>query len=106
MAKTKTETKLPYVIIRTAAAGCFAGELASRKNLPAGTSVILRWARRLWYWSGAASLSQLAMEGVSNPAGCKFPPPVEMHEVFQVTEIMHATAKCRNSIEGVSEWRA
>lgn len=101
-----TKKKLTYVIIRAAQAGCFAGELVSRKDLPAGTSVILRSARRLWYWSGAASLSQMAQSGVSDPRNCKFPPAVEQQEVLGVVEIIDATEKCRASIEGVAEWRA
>ena len=97
--------ELPYVIIRSAAAGVFAGELVSRKDLAAGTAVILCGARRLWYWSGAASLSQLAMEGVSDPAGCRFPPEVAQEEVLEVIEILSTTDKCRASIEGVPVWR-
>lgn len=98
-----TKKKLPYVVIRAAQAGCFAGELDSR---PSETSVILRSARRLWYWSGAASLSQLANEGVSDPRNCKFPPAVERQEIIGVIEILDATEKARASIAGVPEWRA
>ena len=52
-----------YFIVRTYSAGVFAGEIESRN----GKEVVMRNARRLWYWDGAASLSQLAMEGVSEP---------------------------------------
>ena len=45
--------KLKYVIVRTYSAGVFAGELESKN----GQEVVLRNARRIWYWSGAASLS-------------------------------------------------
>ena len=48
-----------YVICRTYSAGVFAGFLVSRE----GKEVVMTQARRLWYWAGAASLSQLAMEG-------------------------------------------
>jgi len=48
-----------YVIVRTYSAGVFAGTLVSRE----GREVTLADARRIWYWDGAASLSQLAMEG-------------------------------------------
>ena len=47
------------VIVRTYSAGVFAGTLA-RKD---GKEVELTNARRLWYWRGAASLSQLATVG-------------------------------------------
>ena len=54
---------MPYVICRTYSAGVFAGYLAARN----GKEVKLIKARRLWYWSGAASLSQLAVEGTKKP---------------------------------------
>ena len=95
--------KSKYVIIRATQAGCFAGELESR---PTETSVVLVHARRLWYWCGAASLSQMAQEGVSNPCNCKFPPAVDSQEVLGVCEILDATDRCRESIEGVIPWRA
>ena len=65
---------LELVLIRTYSAGVFAGYLKSRK----GQEVILEKARRLWYWKGAASLSQLAIDGVSSPQECKF--PAEFHD--------------------------
>ena len=50
-----------HCIVRTQSAGVFAGTLQSRE----GQEVTLTDARRLWYWDGAASLSQLAVSGVS-----------------------------------------
>ena len=57
----------PYVIVRTYSAGVFAGTLEFHD----GKEVTLSNARRLWYWDGAATLSQLAMEGVSKPQNSK-----------------------------------
>ena len=54
---------MTYVIVRTYSAGVFAGYLESRVDREA----VLRNARRIWYWDGAASLSQLAMEGTKKP---------------------------------------
>ena len=45
----KGEEKMKYVIVRTYSAGVFAGELESRN----GQEVVLRNARRIYYWSGA-----------------------------------------------------
>ncbi len=91
---------LPYVIIRADRAGVFAGYLKEHNN---GT-VILYDARRLWYWSGAASLSQLANEGVKNPDECKFPAPNKKITILGVIEIIPATELAQKSIEGVSIW--
>lgn len=93
---------LPYVVVRTYSAGVFAGYLQSRN----GQEVILVDARRLWYWDGAASLSQLAEEGVSKPENCKFPKAVKKVLLLQAVEILDATEEARESIQGVKEWKA
>ena len=89
-----------YVIVRTYSAGVFAGVLQSRD----GKEVILHQARRLWYWDGAASLSQLAMEGVKAPQNCKFPVAVDQIVLTEAIEIIDATEVARKSIEGVKIW--
>jgi hypothetical protein len=93
--------KLKYVIVRTYSAGVFAGELESRK----GQEVVLLNARRIWYWAGAASLSQLAMEGTSKPRECKFPCPVDRVELLQAIEIIDVTAAAKSSIDAVPTWK-
>lgn len=94
--------KLKYVIVRTYSAGVFAGQLESRK----GQEVVLRDARRIWYWSGAASLSQLAMEGTKDPTNCKFPCEVDRVELLQAVEILDTTPKAEKSIKKVPVWSA
>lgn len=89
-----------YVIVRTYSAGVFAGTLKTRK----GKEVILRNARRLWYWDGAASLSQLSVDGVSKPENCKFPCEVSEITLLEVIEILPVTKKARESIAGVPVW--
>lgn len=89
------------VIVRTYSAGVFMGELVSRK----GQEVVLTNARRIWQWAGAASLSQLAMEGTSNPSGCKFPCPVDRVELLQAVEILDVTPKAKQSIDNVPVWK-
>lgn len=51
---------MPYVIVRTKDSGVFAGYLADTSDTTA--TVIMKNARRLWYWSGAASLSELSQK--------------------------------------------
>jgi hypothetical protein len=93
-------TTKPYVIIRSTNAGAFAGTLEARD----GQEVTLSNARRLWYWDGAASLSELAMKGVSRPATCKFPAPVDRIVVLEVIEVISATPQAKQSIEAVKPW--
>lgn len=92
---------LQYVIVRTLSAGVFAGSFKSR----VGQEVVLLGARRIWYWEGAASLSQLAMEGTSRPEKCKFPIAVDRIELLQVIEILDCTNKAKKSIQGVPIWK-
>lgn len=88
-------------IVRTYSAGVFYGEVESRN----GQEVVMRNARRLWYWEGAASLSQLAMEGVKRPDACKFAVPVDRVELLQVIEILDTTEAAQKNIDGVPEWK-
>ena|SRR3990167_7143287 len=90
-----------YVIVRTYSAGVFAGELESRT----GQEVVLRNARRIWYWSGAASLSQLAIDGTKDPLNCKFPCVVDRVELFQAIEILDVTEAAKKSIQAVAVWQ-
>lgn len=90
-----------FVIVRTYSAGVFAGFLESRN----GQEVILLDARRLWYWKGAASLSQLALDGVKNPDECKFPAAVPRVELLQAIEILDVSEKAKKSIDGVKVWQ-
>jgi len=89
-----------YVIVRTYSAGVFAGYLKSRT----GQEVVLLKARRLWQWFGAASLSQLAMEGTKEPESCKFPCEVAIVELLQAIEILDVSAEAERSIKGVPLW--
>ena len=90
-----------YCMVRTYSAGVFAGTIVSRK----GKEVLLKNARRIWYWTGAASLSQLAMSGTSQPEKCKFPEPVKEVLLTEVIEIIPITAMAKKSIEGVAIWK-
>jgi hypothetical protein len=90
-----------YCIVRTYSAGVFAGELISRN----GREVVLHNARRLWKWAGAASLSQLAMEGVKEPNDCLFPCEVARVELLEAIEILDCTPEAKMNIKAVPVWQ-
>ena len=96
-----TRDDLPYVICRTYSAGVFAGSLKFRN----GQEVTLLQARRLYYWDGAATLSQLSLDGVSKPKNCRFPPEVPSVILLQVIEILQCTKKAQASIAEVAVWK-
>lgn len=93
---------MPYCMVRTYSAGVFAGYIAKRD----GKEATLKNARRIWYWDGAASLSQLATDGTSKPDNCKFPCAVEEVTLTEVIEIIPITDKAKKSIDGVPVWEA
>lgn len=97
-----SEKKLPYMIVRTFSAGVFAGYLESRKD----REVVLLNARRIWYWEGAASLSQLAMEGTKTPEKCKFPCEVDKVLLLEAIEILDTTEEAKKSIKSVPVWKS
>ena len=101
-ARRRMSKNKKHVIVRTYSAGVFAGYLQSRN----GQEVVLTKARRLWYWSGAASLSQLAVSGTSKPQECKFPVAVPRVELLQAVEILDTTKEAQKSIEGVPVWQS
>lgn len=90
-----------YYIVRGDRSGVFFGNIAKRK----GKEVTMHNVRRLWYWNGAASISQLAQEGTKLPEGCKFAVSVDEILILDAIEIDKCTSEAVKSISGVSAWR-
>jgi hypothetical protein len=92
---------LPWVIVRAYSAGVFAGYLKSKD----GDEVTLVNSRRIWTWYGAASLSQLAQEGVKKPKDCKIAMVEPIKTIKGRIEITPGTEAAKKSIDGVAEWK-
>jgi hypothetical protein len=92
---------MEYCIVRTYSAGVFAGYVESR----IGQEVTMRQARRIFYWDGAASLSQLSIDGTTKPQNCKFPEAVDRVVLLQAIEIIPCTQKAQKNIQGVAVWK-
>jgi len=94
-----------YVIVRTYAMGVSAGTLDKDST---ETVKILKNARKLWQWRGAATLSELAQRGTSDPKGCKFPAEVARVELTSPNgfEVFDVTEEGRASIASVPVWTA
>ena len=90
-----------YVIVRGDRSGVFAGRLVSQE----GQKVVLKECRRLWYWNGAASISQIAKEGVKKPSSCKFTVTVDEIAILDAIEIIPTTAEAEANIKAVQEWK-
>lgn len=89
------------VIVRGDRSGVFFGTLVAKE----GREVELNNCRRLWYWDGAASISQIAVDGVSKPSRCKFTVSVDSILIEDVIEIIPCTEKAISIIEGVDLWK-
>ena len=89
------------VIVRGDRSGVFFGTLVGKD----GSEVVLENCRRLWYWDGAATISQLAVDGTQRPNECKFTVSVNNIIILDAIEIIPCTEDAISTIEGVKEWR-
>ena len=92
---------LTFCIIRTYSAGVHAGYVKDRE----GKYVTLVNAVRIWYWSGACSLSQLAVDGSADIEKCKYSVTVPEIILTEAIEIIPCTEKARKQIEEAKRWK-
>ena len=97
----KTVANENFYIVRGDRSGVFFGNIKERN----GKEVTMTNVRRLWYWDGAASISQLAQEGTVRPSQCKFTVTVEEILVLDAIEIDKCSEKAIRSIKEVAEWK-
>ena len=88
-------------MVRTYSAGVFYGKLVSKN----GKEGILENARRVYYWEGAATLSQLANSGTSLPEKCKFPEEVPLVELTEIIEIIPVSIEALKTLNKVKVWK-
>ena len=97
--QNKMENK--KVIVRGDRSGVFFGTLKART----GREVTLTDCRRLWYWNGADSISQIAEEGVTKPNDCKFTMTVSEIEILDAIEVIPCTKLAIDNINSVKVWK-
>lgn len=95
-----------YVIARCNNAGVHAGYVVSTN----AHHTVLRDSRRIWYWTGAASLSEIAAHGL-NPAraeGSKIAAKVPLNRLrdSDICELIVCLPAGRKSVEEAPVWRA
>lgn len=90
-----------YYIVRGDRSGVFAGNIKERN----GREVTMSDVRRLWYWEGACSISQLALDGTTKPSECKFTVALDEITLLDAIEIIPCTDKAEKSIRSVAEWK-
>lgn len=97
----KENLKGKYVIVRGDRSGVFFGILENQNK----QEVELKQCRRLWYWDGACSISELALNGTAQPNDCKFTVTIDEILIIDGIEIIPCTEKAIESIKGVKEWK-
>jgi hypothetical protein len=91
-----------YVICRSQKQGVVAGYLHAYD--PETYTGVIKTARRIWYWAGACSISQLAQEGIKNHKESKLPVEVDFMLVTNVIEMDLATEAARKNIALCPVW--
>lgn len=102
----ETKDGLPYVLVRSYGAGVHIGYLKEKSYQPAGTVVTLLESRNIYYWDGAAGISQIAENGVSKPENCKITIPVSQpREIANAIEILPITDSAKQNLDKVLPWK-
>ena len=91
-----------YYIVRGDHSGVFFGKINNQDD----KEVQLNDARCIWYWKGAASIVELAQNGVRYPDECKFTVAVEEITITDAIEMIPCTDKSTAIIKAVKEWQA
>lgn len=89
------------VIVRSNMAGVFHGTLKSKTE----SEVHLTNVRKLYFWSGANTVEDIAVSGVKNPEDCKFTVIVDSMIIKDYCQILIASEKCNKSIKKVKIWK-
>ena len=90
------------VVVRTYSAGVHFGTLVEHK----GKEVLLKDSRRIWYWSGACSLSQVATEGSKSLSSCKIAVSVPELYLSEAIELLPMSKAANEQLTGAPEWKS
>lgn len=93
---------LPCVIVSCGSngGGIHFGFLKSK----VGDQVVLVGSRRVQYWNGAASISEMAVRGVSKPQDCRFGPITPEITLPHIVELIPISTKAQANLFGVAVW--
>ncbi len=95
-----TKKMKPFVVVWTYSAGVHVGTLVKRE----GREVTLADTRRLWRWSGANTLHEVALHGVDEKY-TRLSEPVATITLTEAIEIIPATAAAAANLRR-SRWGA
>ena len=96
-----SEQQEQYYIVRCDRAGVFFGRIKERTHV----EVVMQAVRKIWYWSGAAAVEQLAMTGPKNPEECKITMEVPEMTVMDPVQIIPCTQEATDVIRRIAAWK-
>jgi hypothetical protein len=91
---------LEYVVVRTYSAGVHIGYLLKQEY----KEVVLVNSRRVYYWEGANTLSDVANIGSVLPKNCKITAPVSRITLTEAIEIIPVTKKSADVLASIPNW--
>ena len=94
---------MDFCIVRGDRSGVFFGYIKSISE--DGKQVELINSRNIYYWDGAAGISQLAEVGTSAPNNCKFTMPVKRRKLTDVIQIDYITDQAAKILNSVPIWK-
>ena len=81
-----------FCIVRTYSAGVHCGILEECN----GTAVLLKDARRIWHWSGAFTLNEMAVNGCAENS--RISQPVDQILLTQAIEVIPCSPKSKTNL--------
>lgn len=94
-----------FYIIRANRAGVFMGKISFIE----GTTIGVNSIRRLYYWSGALDVTQLAKCGVTKPDKCKFSEQLDGNDLSILTDLIEyhpMSSIAVKSLNSVRTWKS
>ncbi len=96
---------LERCIVRSYGAGVFVGYVKEKKAELNGVNIILLKSKRIHYWDGACSLTQLAMEGTKSSNNCRITEAIDSQYICNIVEILPLSEKASKNIDEVKIWK-
>ncbi len=95
---------LEWVLIRSYGSGVHFGLLSEKRDAPQGLEVTLLQSRRIHKWVGAASLSQLAVDGIGNKSESRVAVELPYITISNVIEIIPLSTKSLDNLKNSPVW--
>ena len=93
---------MKYCVVRTYSAGVHIGYVKSFGEKHPQHAKLIN-SRRLYHWSGACSLSQVAMDGVESSS--KIAVVIPEIDLTDVVEVIPCSSKAAEFFKGAKEWK-